>query len=72
MTANQRSLLALLPGLVGVMLLFFTRWYLAGIILVFVSVPLMFLLLRCPHCGRYLGRNYNTGASCPHCGKKIQ
>ena len=28
------------------------------------------LFYRCPHCGKYLGKN-STSGYCPHCGRKI-
>ena len=61
MTPKQKNWVALAPGLVGIVLILITEWYLAGLLLVLVSVPLLFLLLRCPRCGRYLGRNYEEG-----------
>ena len=72
MTPKQKSWVALAPGLAGIALILITRWYLAGLLLVLAGVPLLFLLLRCPHCGRYLGRAYDEGRYCPFCGKKIE
>lgn len=36
------------------------------------GVLLMAVLYRCPHCGRYLGGNFQIGKRCPRCGEKIE
>ena len=68
----MRTLVALLPALSGAAVMALAQWYKAGVVLIFLSLPLMFLLWRCPHCGQYLGRNYEAGKYCPHCGGKIE
>ena len=72
MSVKMRGNLPLLPGLAGVVLLLFTEWYAAGLILIGICLVLMFLLMRCPHCRRYLGRDYVAGRRCPYCGKTIE
>ena len=63
---------AMSPALAGLILLLFTTWSTAGVVLVLLSAPAMFALLRCPYCGRYLGINYTPGKYCPHCGEKLE
>lgn len=36
------------------------------------GILLMAVLYRCPHCGRYLGGNFQPGKRCPRCGEKIE
>ena len=38
-----------------------------GIAVFAAGVILHFVIVRCPHCGSYLGRV--QGPRCPHCGK---
>lgn len=48
----------------------------AGVLLVVEVILLLavfvvyFVFLRCPHCGRLLGRD--RGEFCPHCGKQLR
>ena len=67
-----RFCLAMLPALAGLIVLFFTPWLAAGFVLVLLSAPAMFALLRCPYCGRYLGHCYTYGKYCPHFGEKLE
>lgn len=67
-----RFYLSLVPALAGIIVLLFTQWRTAGIVLVLLSAPLAFTLLRCPCCRKYLGNHYKYGEYCPHCGKKLE
>ena len=64
--------LSLAPALAGLIEVLFTAWRTAGAVLVPLSVPAVFALLRCPYCRRYLGNQYVYGKYCPHCGKKLE
>ena len=67
-----RFYLSLIPALAGLIVVLFTPWHTAGVVLVLLSAPAMFALLRCPYCRRYLGNRYAYGKYCPHCGKKLE
>lgn len=41
----------------------------AAILLGLAATAFHFAVLRCPHCGRHLGRE--RGDTCPHCGKAL-
>lgn len=41
----------------------------AVILLGLAATAFHFAVLRCPHCGRHLGRE--RGDTCPHCGRSL-
>ena len=43
-------------------------------VIIAAEFPVFFLYIRCPHCGRFLGRaGMNSSAEyCPFCGKNIK
>ena len=47
------------------------RRRLAGFLLVLAGMGWMAAAFRCPHCRKYLGKDYIPGKYCPHCGEKI-
>ena len=67
-----RFYLSLVPALAGLIVVLITPGHAAGVVLVLLSAPAMFALLRCPYCRRYLGNRYAYGKYCPHCGKKLE
>ncbi|MEA4941410.1 hypothetical protein SDC9_93132 [bioreactor metagenome] len=42
-----------------------------GVAVMLGAILLEVVLYRCPHCGRYLGWNFQPGKRCPNCGEKI-
>jgi len=44
--------------------------YAVGIIVLLCGVVADRKLLRCPHCGKYVGRRRES--ACPHCGKSLE
>ena len=43
----------------------------AGLVIFLLDLGLVRLLLRCPHCKRWV-REFSTGKTCPYCGKKLE
>lgn len=41
----------------------------AGIVVTMLDLAMYIAFWRCPHCGRFLGRD--VGDYCTHCGKKL-
>jgi hypothetical protein len=72
---NQKRLLVTVIPLLGVLLALVgvkidkLGLVLIGLALLFAGIPANFLLLRCPSCGSWLGRN--PGDYCQYCGEKI-
>ena len=42
----------------------------AGLVILAASLVIDFVFHRCPHCGRFLDRNY-WGEYCQHCGRSL-
>lgn len=78
MKLNHKStewLLYILVGVIVVALILLRLTHLAvfawiSVITPFVWLPFELIFNRCPHCGKYLGRQ--IGRYCRHCGKELE
>ena len=60
-----RFYLSLIPALAGLIVVLFTPWHTAGVVLVLFSAPAMFALLRCPTAGSVWTSSMRMGSTAP-------
>ncbi|MHA5221408.1 hypothetical protein [Dysosmobacter sp. Phy] len=72
MKTKHKQVLIICVGLLAGLLLFRggTMTY-AGLVIFLLDLGLVRLLLRCPHCKRWV-QEFSTGKTCPYCGKKLE
>ena len=72
MKTKHKQVLIICVSLLAGLLLFRggTMTY-AGLVIFLLDLGLVRLLLRCPHCKRWV-REFSTGKTCPYCGKKLE
>ena len=72
MKTKHKQVLIICVGLLAGLLLFRggTMTY-AGLAIFLLDLGLVRLLLRCPHCKRWV-REFSTGKTCPYCGNKLE
>ena len=72
MKTKHKQVLIICVGLLAGLLLFRggTMTY-AGLVIFLLDLGLVRLLLRCPHCKRWV-REFSTSKTCPYCGKKLE
>ena len=70
MKRKHKQILIIWVGLLAGLLIFRGGWMTyAGLLIFLLDLGLVWWLLRCPHCGRHLGRE--RGNTCPHCGRSL-
>ena len=72
MRIKHKQMLIIWVGLLAGILLFRGGGMtIAGLVVFFMDLGLVRLLLRCPHCKRWV-REFSTGKTCPYCGEKLE
>ena len=72
MKRKHKQMLIIWVGLLAGILLFRGGWMTyAGLLIFLLDLGLVWLLLRCPHCKRWV-QEFSTGKTCPYCGKKVE
>ena len=70
-TKHKQVLIICVGLLAGILLFRGGSMTIAGLVIFLLDLGLVRLLLRCPHCKRWV-REFSTGKACPYCGKKLE